>query len=140
MIDQLYFDSKNIERSHLCFDKTNKKVIGKSKDEASAIAISEFVGSRSMMYSHMKDNNKEGKTAKGIKKYVIKKNTHHENYKAVPFNNKQMYHQMKTIRSNNHQLGSYELNKVSLSCFDVTERFTSDSVNSYAYGHHKTQS
>ena len=26
--------------------------------------------------------------------------------------------QNETIRSNNHQLGSYELNKVSLSCFD----------------------
>ena len=25
---------------------------------------------------------------------------------------------MKTITSNNHQLGSYELNKLSLSCFD----------------------
>ena len=29
-----------------------------------------------------------------------------------------MYHTMKTIRSNLNQLGSYELNKVSLSCFD----------------------
>ena len=29
-----------------------------------------------------------------------------------------MHHKIKTIRSNNHQLGSYELNKVSLSCFD----------------------
>ena len=116
MIDQLYFDSKNIERSNICFVKTNKKVIGKFKDEASAIAISEFVGSGSMMYSHMKDNNKEGKTAKGIKKYVIKKNMHHENDKAVPFNNKQMHHQMKTIRSNNHQLGSYELFFIKIKC------------------------
>ena len=29
-----------------------------------------------------------------------------------------MHHKMKTITSNNHQLGSYELNKLSLSCFD----------------------
>jgi len=34
------------------------------------------------------------------------------------FHAKQMHHAMKTIQSNNHQLGSYELNKVSLSCFD----------------------
>ena len=33
-----------------------------------------------------------------------------------------MYHKMKTIRSNNHQLGSYELNKVSLPCFDDKRR------------------
>ena len=29
-----------------------------------------------------------------------------------------MNHKMKTIRSQNHELGSYEINKVSLSCFD----------------------
>ena len=33
-------------------------------------------------------------------------------------NNEQMHHKMKTIRSQRHQLGSYEINKVSLSCFD----------------------
>ena len=29
-----------------------------------------------------------------------------------------MHHKMKTIRSQRHQLGSYEINKVSLSCFE----------------------
>ena len=29
-----------------------------------------------------------------------------------------MNHKMKTIRSQKHELGSYEINKVSLSCFD----------------------
>ena len=29
-----------------------------------------------------------------------------------------MYHKMKTIRSESHQPCSYEINKVSLSCFD----------------------
>ena len=45
---------------------------------------------------------------------------------------------MKTIRSNNHQLGSYELNKASLSCFD-DKRYILDGINSYAYGHYKIQ-
>ena len=34
---------------------------------------------------------------------------------------------MKTIRSNNHQLGSYELNKASLSCFD-DKRYILDGI------------
>lgn len=34
--------------------------------------------------------------------------------KKTLFNNKQMHHTVKTIRSDNHQLGSYELNKVSI--------------------------
>ena len=57
-------------------------------------------------------------------------NIKHEDYKDVLFNNKPMHHTMKTIRSKNHQLGSYELNKVSLSCFD-DKRYILDGMNSY---------
>ena len=100
------------------FDNSNKKVIGKFKDEAAGMPIVEFIGLRSKMYSYMKDNEKGGKTAKGIKKNVIKKNFKHEDYKKLLFNNKQIQHKMKTIRSQKHQLGSFEINKISLSCFD----------------------
>ena len=70
------------------------------------------------MYSSIKGDDKGGKTAKGIWKSFIKKDITHKEYKKVLFHNKLMHHKIKTIRSNNHQLGSYELNKVSLSCFD----------------------
>ena len=53
--------------------KENKKVIGKMKDEAAGIPIVEFIGLKSKMYSYTKDNEKGGKTAKGVKKNVIKK-------------------------------------------------------------------
>ena len=90
------------------------------------------------MHSCIKDSEKGGKTAKGIKKNVIKNNITHENYRDTLFNNKQMHHKMKTIRSENHQLGSYEINKVSLSCFD-DKRYIhdDDGITSYAYGHFK---
>ena len=87
------------------------------------------------MYSYIKDDNKGGKTAKGIKKNIIKNNITHENYKNTLFNNDQMYHEMKTIRSENHQLGSYEINKESLSCFDDKRYIHDNGVSSYAYGH-----
>ena len=83
----------------------------------------------------MKDNQQGGKTAKGIKKNVIEKDIQHENYKETLFNNKQIYHKMKTIRSENHQLGSYEVNKVSLNCFDDKRYLLDDGVKSLAYGH-----
>ena len=38
------------------------------------------------MYSYIKDNNLVGKTAKGIKKVVTKKNIKHEDYKNTLFN------------------------------------------------------
>ena len=43
--------------------------------------ITEFVGLKSKMYSYIKDNEKGGRTAKGIKKNVIKNNIKHEDYK-----------------------------------------------------------
>jgi len=50
------------------YDKTNKKVIGKFKDEAGGQIIKEFVGLRSKMYSYIKENGENNNTAKGIKK------------------------------------------------------------------------
>ena len=53
------------------------------------------------------------------KKYIIKKKSlQHTDHIDTLFNNKQMYHKIKTIRGVSHQLGSYEVNKISLSCFD----------------------
>ena len=71
------------------------------------------------MYTYIKDNLKSGKSAKGVKKNIIKNNIKHEDYKQTLFNKKQMHQTIKTIRSINHQLGSYELDKISLSCFDA---------------------
>ena len=130
------FDFSDYPEDSPYFDKINKKIIGKFKDECQNIPIAEFVGLRSKMYSHIKDNDEGGKTAKGIKKNIIKKNITHENYKNVLFNNKQMHHTMKTIRSNLHQLGSYELNKVSLSCFDDKRYILENGIKSYAYRHY----
>jgi len=50
-----------------------------------------------------------------------------------------MHHTMKTIRSKNYQLGSYEINKVSLSCFDDKRYISNDGIKSSAYhsGHYK---
>ena len=129
------FDNSDYDKESKFFFGENKKVIGKMKDEAAGIPITEFVGLRSKMYSYIKDNQQGGKTAKGIKKNIIKNNITHENYRDTLFNNKQMHHKMKTVRSENHQLGSYEINKVSLSCFDDKRYIHEDGITSYAYGH-----
>ena len=134
--DKDRFDNSDYPENSSYFDKTNKKVIGKFKDEAAGVPICEFVGLRSKMYSYIKDNNKVEKTAKGIKKNIIKGNIKHEDYKNVLFKNEQMQHKMKTIRSDKHQLGSYEMNKISLSCFDDKRYISKDGIKSFAYGHY----
>ena len=89
------------------------------------------------MYSYVKANDEGGRTAKGIKKNVTKNNIKHADYKSTLMNNGQMHHKMKTIRSQRHQLGSYEINKVWLSCFDDKRYIHDNGTSSYAYGHYK---
>ena len=137
--DKDRFDNSDYPESSQYFNKTNKKVIGKFKDEAAGIPITEFVDLRSKMYSYIKDNAEEGKTAKGIKKNIIKNNIKHEDYKSVLLQNKQIHHTMKTIRSSEHQLQSCELNKVSLSCFDDKRHISNNGIKSHAYGQYKIQ-
>ena len=131
------FDFSNYSKDSKYFDNTNKKVIGKMKDEAAGQIITEFVGLRSKMYSYIKDNMKEERTAKGIKKNVIKKKLKHENYKDVLLNSKQLRHSMKSIRSKQHEIGSFEINKISLSVFDDKRYILNNGINSLAYGHYK---
>ena len=135
--DKDMFDNSDYPESSPYYCNVNKKIIGKFKDEACGIPITLFIGLKSKMYSYVKDNEKGGKTAEGIKKNVIKNNIKHEDYKNTLINNEQMHHKMKTIRSQRHQLGSYEINKVSLSCFDDKRYIHDNGMSSYAYGHYK---
>ena len=57
--------------------------------------------------------------------------------KNTLINNEQMHHKMKNIRSRRHQLGSYEINKVSLSCFDDKRYIHDNGTSSFPYGHYK---
>ena len=135
--DKHLFDNSDNPKSSPFFDDANKKVIGKFKDEAAGIPIVEFVGLRSKMYSYMKDNKQGSRTAKGIKKNVIKQQLRHDNYKDVLFNKKKMRHTMRLIKSEKHQIGSYVVDKISLSCFDDKRYIHKNGVTSYAYGHNR---
>ena len=44
---------------------------------------------------------------------------------------------MKTIQSQRHQLGSYEINITSLSCLDDKHYLRGNGIDSYAYGYYK---
>ena len=130
--DKDMFDNSDYTENSPYYCNANKKVIGKFKDEACEVPIVEFIGLKSKIYSYVKDNEIGGKTTKGIKKNLIKNNIKHEDYKNVLLNNEQLHHKMKTIRSQKHQLGSYEINKVSLSCFDDKRYIHDNGIISYA--------
>ena len=89
------------------------------------------------MYSYKKEEYEkylENKTAKGVKKNVIRREVIHSD---TVFNNMKMHHQMRSIRSKLLQISSYQLNKVSLSTFDDKRYILSDGITSYAYCHKK---
>ena len=87
--DKDMFDNSDYPENSPYYCNTNKKIIGKFKDKACGIPITEFVGLKSKMYSYVKDNEKGGQTAKGIKKNVINNNIRHEDYNN---NNKKRSH------------------------------------------------
>src|SRR6218665_661455 len=82
------YDTSDYPVDHFLHSKTNAKVIGKFKDETNGVAPLEFVGLRSKMYSLLLPNNKEKKTAKGVKKSYVAKNIRHEHYKQCLFDEK----------------------------------------------------
>ena len=87
------------------------------KDETDGIAIEEFIGLKPKMYSYLVDDNSEHKKAKGVNKNVDATISQNE-CKNVFLNKKCLRHLMNRILSKYHEIGTYEINKISLSCFD----------------------
>ena len=133
--DRELFDNSDYPSDSKFYFSENKKVIGKFKDETAGVPIREFIGLKSKMYSISLDNEKNSKKAKGVKKNVVRKGISHRDYLQVLKGSKVMHHKMKTIRSDCHQISSYEINKISLSPFDDKRYILSDGISSYAYGH-----
>ena len=135
------FDNSDYSKSSKFYFDENKKVIGKFKDEAAGNPITSFIGHKSKMYSYEVElpggEIKNNKKAKGVKKNVIKRDLDHLDYLSVLQNKTIQNHKMKTIRSDHHVVSSYEINKISLSCYDDKRYILDDGITSYAYGHVK---
>ena len=86
------------------------------KDEAGGVANEEFVGLKPKMYSFLVENS-EHKKAKGVNENVVTAISHNE-YKNVLLYNECIRDSMNRIQSKDHKIGTYEINKISLSCFD----------------------
>ena len=122
------FDFSNYSKDSKFFDETNKKVIGKMKDEFGGVIIIEFVGLKSKMYSIKKIDGKEHNAAKGVNIA-----TEFNEFKDVLFNKKIIRHKMKRIQAKKHKIGTYEIDK--LSCFDDKRYVLDDEIHTLAYFH-----
>ena len=124
------FDFSNYSKDSKVFDETNKKAFGKMKDEVGGIIVNEFVGLKSKMYSMKKIDGKECNTAKGVSI-----TTEFNKFKDILFGKKNIRHKMKRNHSRKHKLGTYEIDKISLSCFDDERYVLDNGIYMLAYFH-----
>ena len=127
-LDKDLFDFSDYPLNSKLFDLVNKKLIGKMKDEFKGKIISEFVGLKSKMYALIGVDNKKVTKAKGVNKKL-----EHKEFVNVLFNKKVIRHNMKRIQSKLHRTGTYDVCKISLSCFDDKRYVLDDGVNTLAY-------
>ena len=69
------------------------------------------------MYSFMVGDNSEHKKTKAMNGNVAATIIYNK-YKEVYLNNKCLRHSMNRIKSKDHRIGMYEINKISFRCFD----------------------
>ena len=102
----------------------------KKKDEFGGVIVIEVVGLKSKMYSMKNIDCKEYNTAKGVNVA-----TEFNKFKDVLCNEKSVRHKMKRIQIKKHKLGTYEIDKISLSCFDDKRYVLDDGIYTLAYFH-----
>ena len=135
--NQDLYDTSDYPKEHFLHSNTNKKVIGKFKDEVNGVPVSEFVGLRAKMYSILTEVSKEDKKkGKGIKKSVLKKEVKHQDYKDCLFEKREYQHSMMGFRSHLHQVYTEKQLKKSLSPFDDKRFILKDGFTTRAHGHY----
>ena len=124
------FDLSNFPKSSKYYCDENKKIAGKMKDEYGGKSIVKFVGLKSKMYSVLDESSNEKSTNKGHNAFIESQ----EFYNTL-FQKKILRHQMRGIKSKNHNLGTYKTNKISLSCFVDKQYILKIGINTLTYGH-----
>ena len=124
------FDFINCPEDSKFFDPTNKKVIGKMKDESEEKIIHDFVGLKSKIYSVKNIDGKKSNTAKGVNIA-----TEFNKCKDTLFNKKIIRHKIIRIQGKKHKMGTYQFIKILLSVFNDKRFVLSNGIHTQAYFH-----
>jgi len=109
------FDTSNFPQNHSSgILRMDKKVPGMFKDECGGEITSEFCGLRAKLYASFTKDGEEEKRCKGVKKPVVSKSIHLEDYKRCLFAGKEEHRKMNVIRSREHELSTETVNKIAL--------------------------
>ena len=115
--EDVYKDFSKYSTKYKYYDDSNKLMVGKTKHDTTGVAFKEFVG-KPKMYLYLVDDNSEHEKAKGLNKNNVAAISHNE-YKYVLLNKKCLRHSVNRIKSKDHTIVTYEINKISLSCSSI---------------------
>ena len=102
------------------------------KDEFGGVIVIEFVELKSKIHSMEKINGTGCNTAKGVSIA-----SEFDKLEDVLLKEKIIRHKMKRIQSKKHKLGTYEIDKISLSCFDNKRYVLDDRIRKLVCFHKK---
>ena len=132
--DKNLYDFSEYPKNHPNYDITNKKVLGKFKDEMKSLIITEFIGLKPKMYSfNYIDNNiiLNKNTHKGIKESISLK---HDEYKRSLYKEELIYKEFYNLQLNKQNIYLDKINKIALNPFE-SKRYWIDNINSLPYGY-----
>lgn len=156
-----WFDTSDYSPDNI-FDmlRVHKRIPGLFKDEMNSRLITEFVGLRSKMYCvcalQSSESKKKGKStgksnesrtqivieamkkAKGVRRYVLKKETTFDDYLNCIKNSCIVTKYQNGIRSKLHQVYSIREKKIALSPYDNKRVILSNNINTLPWGHYST--
>ena len=104
------------------------------KNELGGKIITEFVALRPKAYSHLTDDCKEYKKAKGTKKCGIKRELKFNDYKDCLLNDKVVLKSQQRFKSESHDVCTENVNKIALRNNDDKRLRTFDKITTYPYG------
>ena len=108
--NEMYFSGH--DKSHKCYDVSNKKVLGKFKDGVDGKIMTGFIGLRPKCYAFtIQGDRKEHKKCKGTAKQVVKRQLMYEGFKRVLETNEVIHKSFNSIRCKKHKIYSVTITK-----------------------------
>ena len=138
-----WFDFIEYPINHQLYDDTNRKVVGKFKDELHGACMTRFIGLRPKLYSfeYLDEDGKthEKHTAKGLQK-AMKQRLTFADYEQCLRSITTKTISMNSIRSDKHKIFTYNIKKTGLSGFDDKRYICKDGIKTIAHGHWRVKS
>ena len=132
--DKNLYDFSEYPKDHPNYDITNKKVLGKFKDEMKSKIITEFIGLKPKMYSfNYIDNNivVNNNVHKGVKNSI---SLNHGEYKRSLYKEELIYKEFYNLQLNKQNIYLDKIKKIALNPFE-SKRYWIDNINSLPYGY-----